>query len=101
MKEIKTKEVRRVPKLRDPVSRMPRELMRNAVLEAKEKSAGHYGGGASGDKQESPTEYSGRKVESAEAWAASRTARVFRRQAGAVRKSPMKRFGRVPGECPR
>ncbi len=77
MKEIKTKEVRRAPKLRDPVSRMPRELMRNAVLEAKEKSAGHYGGGASGDKQESPTEYSGRKVESAEAWAASRTARVF------------------------
>lgn len=77
MKEIKTKEVRRAPKLRDPVSRMPRELMRNAVLEAKEKTAGHYGGGASGDHQESPTEYSGRKVESTEAWAVSRTARVF------------------------
>ena len=77
MKEIKTKEVRRAPKLRDPVSRMPRELMRNAVLEAKEKSGGHYGGGTSGDHQESATEYSGRKVESAEAWAASRTARVF------------------------
>ncbi len=77
MKEIKTKEVRKAPKLKDPVSRMPRELMRNAVLEAKEKSAGHYGGGTSGDHQESATEYSGWKVESAEAWAASRTARVF------------------------
>ncbi len=77
MKEIKTKEVRRAPKVRDPVSRMPRELMRNAVLEAKEKSAGHYGGGTSGDHQESATEYSGRKVESAEEWTASRTARVF------------------------
>ncbi len=77
MKEIKTKEARRAPKLKDPVSRMPRELMRNAVLQAKEKSAGHYEGGTSGDHQESATEYSGRKVESAEAWAASRTARVF------------------------
>ncbi len=77
MKEIKTKEVRKAPKVRDPVSRIPRELMRNAVLEAKEKSAGHYGGGTSGDHQESATEYSGRKVESAEEWAASRTARVF------------------------
>lgn len=77
MKEIKTKEARRAPKLKDPVSRMPRELMRNAVLEAKEKSAGHYEGGTSRDHQESATEYSGRKVESAEEWAASRTARVF------------------------
>ena len=95
MKEIKTKEVRRVPKLRDPVSRMPRELMRNAVLEAKEKSAGHYGGGASGDKQESPTEYLQRHGLPAG------QPECFRRQAGALRKSPMKRFGSVPGECPR
>lgn len=77
MKEIKTKEVRKAPKLRDPVSRMPRELMRNAVLEAKEKSAGIHGAGTSEDKQESPTEYSGRKMESAEEWAVSRTGRVF------------------------
>ena len=77
MKEIKTKEVRKTPKLKDTVSRMPRELMRNAVLKANEKSAGIHGAGTSGDKQDSPTEYSGRKMESAEEWAVSRTGRVF------------------------
>lgn len=92
MKEIKTKEVRRAPKLRDPVSRMPRELMRNAVLEAKKKSAGHYEGGTSGDHQESATEYSGRKVESAEEWAASRTARVFSTAGRSLAKKSYKKI---------
>ena len=92
MKEIKTKEVRRAPKLRDPVSRMPRELMRNAVLEAKEKSAGLYGDGTSGDHLESATEYSGRKVESAEAWAVSRTARVFSAAGQSLAKKPYEKI---------
>ena len=37
MKEIKTKECNRAPKLKNPVSRMPKELMRDEVLRSKEK----------------------------------------------------------------
>ena len=41
MKDIKTKECRRTPKLKDPMARMPKELMRDMVLNAKEIGRAH------------------------------------------------------------
>lgn len=76
MKEIKTKECRRALKLKDPVSRMPKELMRDMVLKTKEKSHDISEAGSSGDNQESPVEYADRKVASAEERAASVTVRA-------------------------
>lgn len=74
MKEIKTKECSRAPKLKDPVSRMPKELMRDMVLKAKEKSHDISDAGSSRDSKESPVEYADRKVASTEERAASVTA---------------------------
>lgn len=37
MKDIKTKEVTTKPKTKNPASRIPKELMRTAILESKEK----------------------------------------------------------------
>lgn len=76
MKDIKTKECRRAPKLNDPMSRMPKELMRDAVLKAKEKSYGIFEADPSGYSQESPVEYANRKVASAEERGASLTVRT-------------------------
>ena len=38
MKDIKTKEVTTKPKTKNPASRIPKELMRTAILESREKS---------------------------------------------------------------
>ena len=66
MKDIKTKECRRTPKLKDPMARMPKELMRDMVLNAKEKSHSVPEAGAPENGQETPVEYASRKVISAE-----------------------------------
>lgn len=74
MKDIKTKEQDRNPKVRNPVSRLPKELVRSSVLNAKEKSAmlsDHVGRDTG---QESPTEYAGNRLESAEYRVGSETA---------------------------
>lgn len=39
MKEIKEKVRGQSPKIRNPASRLPKELVRSAMLEAKEKSS--------------------------------------------------------------
>ena len=39
MKEIKEKVRDQSPKIRNPASRLPKELVRSAMLEAKEKSS--------------------------------------------------------------
>ena len=41
MKDIKTKEVTTKPKTKNPASRIPKELMRTAILESKEKIPDH------------------------------------------------------------
>ena len=69
MKDIRTKECNRAPKLRNPVSRMPKELMRDALLKTKEKFHDISETYGSGRGQESPEGYADRKVESAEGWA--------------------------------
>ena len=76
MKDIKTKECRRAPRLKDPMSRMPKELMRDAVMKAKEKRHCISEADVAGDRQESPAEYASRKVASAEERAASVTVRA-------------------------
>ncbi len=66
MKDIKTKECRRIPKLKDPMARMPKELMRDMALKAKEKSHSISEAGSFENDMESPVEYASRKVYSAE-----------------------------------
>ena len=95
MKDIKTKECKRAPKLKDPMSRMPKELMRDAVLKAKEKSHDISEAGSSGDSQESPTEYASRKITSAEEQAASVTVRAV---SGAGRVMAKKSFEKIKSD---
>lgn len=73
MQDIKTKDHDRKPKVKNPASRMPKELIRTAAFETKAKSSRAANGAASKDSQESPTEYAENKVTSAEEWAAGKT----------------------------
>ena len=66
MKDIKEKVWDKNPKIRNPASRLPKELVRSAMLETKEKSR------MAADKvrretgEESPVEYAGNRIERAE-----------------------------------
>ena len=66
MKEIKEKVRDQSPKIRNPASRLPKELVRSAMLEAKEKSS------IMADKirretgEESPVEYAGNRIQRVE-----------------------------------
>lgn len=71
MKDIKSKELDKTPRVRNLASRMPKEIMRSAVLQAKEKSHRMLDT-SSGTGQESPTEYAGQKITDAEEWAGSK-----------------------------
>ena len=66
MKDIKEKVRDKNPKIRNPASRLPKELVRSAMLEAKEKSrmAADKVGRETGE--ESPVEYAGNRIERAE-----------------------------------
>lgn len=68
------KEGSRIPKVRNPAGKMPKELAKNTALEAKEKSHRIADDMRSGGTQESPTEYASAKVETTEEWAAGKTA---------------------------
>lgn len=72
MKDIKTKEKNGKPKTRSPVSRMPKELVRATALELKEKA--HQAAHSKGNdgQEQTPVEYGGEKLESAEEWSALR-----------------------------
>lgn len=76
MKDIKTKECGRAPKLRNPVSRMPKELMRDTILKTKEKSQDISEIYGSRSNRESPAGYAGQKVESTEERAAGVSVRA-------------------------
>lgn len=73
MRDIKTKEHDRSPKIKDPAHRMPKELVRTAVLEMKEKSARTAGAADANDSQASPIEYASGKITCAEEWTAGKT----------------------------
>ncbi len=73
MKDIKTKEVTTKPKTKNPASRIPKELMRTAILESKEKSQTIANARDNDMGEQSPSEYASGKVTSAEEWVARKT----------------------------
>lgn len=73
MKDIKVKEYDGQPKVRNPASRMPKELVRATVLEMKEKSHQVSHMKDNGMSDLSATEYASEKLESAEEWVGSKT----------------------------
>ena len=79
MKDIKTKEVTTKPKTKNPASRIPKELMRTAILESKEKSQAIANARDNDMGEQSPSEYASGKVASAEEWAARKTGRTVTR----------------------
>ena len=79
MKDIKTKEVTTKPKTKNPASRIPKELMRTAILESKEKSQAIANARDNDMGEQSPSEYASGKVTSAEEWAARKTGRTVTR----------------------
>ena len=66
MKDIKVKVHDKSPKIRNPASRLPKELARSTVLRAKEKSTMLFDNAEREKGQESGIEYAVKKVESAE-----------------------------------
>ena len=64
MKDIKTREHDRKPKVLEKASRMPKELAKEAGLAAKEKSLQGSRVSDAADHPDSPTGYAGDKVES-------------------------------------
>ena len=76
MKDIKTKEVTTKPKTKNPASRIPKELMRTAILESKEKSQTIANARDNDMEEQSPSEYASGKVASAEEWAAKKSGRT-------------------------
>ena len=79
MKDIKTKEVTTKPKTKNPASRIPKELMRTAILESKEKSQTIANARDNDMEEQSPSEYASGKVASAEEWVARKTGRTVTR----------------------
>lgn len=76
MKDIKTKEVTTKPKTKNPASRIPKELMRTAILESKEKSQTIANARDNDMEEQSPSEYASGKVASAEESAARKSGRT-------------------------
>ena len=66
MKEIKEKVRDQSPKIRNPASRLPKELVRSAMLEAKEKSSIMTDKIGRETGEESPVEYAGNRIQRVE-----------------------------------
>ena len=66
MKEIKEKVRGQSPKIRNPASRLPKELVRSAMLEAKEKSSIMADKIGRETGEETPVEYAGNSIQSVE-----------------------------------
>lgn len=66
MKKIKEKMRDQSPKIRNPASRLPKELVRSAMLEAKEKSSIMADKIGRKTGEESPVEYAGNRIQSVE-----------------------------------
>lgn len=92
MKDIKVKEHDGKPKVRNPASRMPKELVRTIVLEMKEKP--HQGSHMknSGISDQSAMKYASEKLESAEEWAGSKT---WETASAAGQKAARKSYERI------
>ncbi len=66
MKDIKEKVRDQSPKIRNPASRLPKELVRSAMLETKEKSSIMADKIGRETGEESPVEYAGNRIERVE-----------------------------------
>ena len=75
MKDIKERVRDKNPKIRNPATRLPKELVRSAVLEAKEKPRELHE--KSSGQSESPTQYGTEKIESVQYRAASVAGRTI------------------------
>ena len=75
MKDIKERVRDKNPKIRNPAARLPKELVRSAVLEAKEKPRELHE--KSSGQSESPTQYGIEKIESVQYRAASVTGKTI------------------------
>lgn len=75
MRDIKERVMDKNPKIRNPAARLPKELVRSAVLEAKEKPRGLHE--KSSGQSDSPTQYGIEKIESVQYRAASVAGRTI------------------------
>ena len=75
MKDIKERVRDKNPKIRNPATRLPKELVRSAVLEAKEKPRELHE--KSSGQSDSPTQYGTEKIESVQYRAASVAGRTI------------------------
>lgn len=76
LKDIKEKVRDKNPKIRNPASRLPKELVRSAMLETKEKSRMVADKVGRETGEESPVEYAGNRIERAEQRAGKESASV-------------------------
>ena len=74
MKDIKEKVRDQSPKIRNPASRLPKELVRSAMLETKEKTSIMADKIGRETGEESPVEYAGNRIERVEQWAGKESA---------------------------
>ncbi|MCZ0639139.1 lysozyme family protein [Mediterraneibacter gnavus] len=75
MRDIKERVRDKNPKIRNPAARLPKELVRQTVLEAKEKPRELQG--KTGSQSDSPTQYGTEKIESVQYRAASVAGRTI------------------------
>lgn len=75
MRDIKERVMDKNPKIRNPATRLPKELVRSAVLEAKEKPRELHE--KSSGQSDSPTQYGTEKIESVQYRAASVAGRTI------------------------
>lgn len=75
MRDIKEQVMDKNPKIRNPATRLPKELVRSAVLEAKEKPRELHE--KSSGQSDSPTQYGTEKIESVQYRAASVAGRTI------------------------
>ena len=75
MRDIKERVMDKNPKIRNPATRLPKELVRSAVLEAKEKPRELHE--KSSGQSDSPTQYGTEKIESVQCRAASVAGRTI------------------------
>lgn len=99
MKDIKMKEHNRSPKVLEKASRMPKELARKTVLEAKEKSLEGSRLSEGAEHQESPAQYASDKTETAAKRMAEDTGRAGAKASYAAgRKAAKKTYEKMRGQ---
>lgn len=95
MRDIKIKERSRTPKILDPAARVPKELMKAAILESKEKAHQVSKLSGTGESQLSPSEYASEKLASGEEYAAMETGRAGKTLYKAGKGTAKKAYGKI------